>query len=58
LIGKILHQWDGWVNYQTLTFEEIIRSIQRADVANYLEEDNSLIKDYIETVMTQEVGNS
>jgi len=53
LVGKVLHQWGNQVNYQALTLEEIIRSIYRADLTNYLEEDNSIIKDYIETAITQ-----
>jgi len=41
LRGKALHVWDNDVNYQTLTLEEIIKSVQRADMANLLIEDNS-----------------
>jgi len=37
LIGKALHRWDDTVSYQTLTYEEIIRSVQRADIVNHLE---------------------
>jgi len=54
LVGKVLHQWDDQVSYQTLTLEEIIRSVQRADVANYLQEDSSIIKEYVTTVMTKQ----
>jgi len=39
LIGKALHQWDNKVNYRTLTYEEIIRSVQRADFANRLQKE-------------------
>ena len=54
VVGKVLHQWDDQVSYQTLTLEEIIRSVQRADVANYLQEDSSIIKEYVTTVMTKQ----
>ena len=54
VVGKVLPQWDDQVSYQTLTLEEIIRSVQRADVANYLQEDSSIIKEYVTTVMTKQ----
>jgi len=57
LIGKALHQWDINVNYQTLTLEEIIRSVQRADITNLLQEDDSILKDYVATVMKRQPGD-
>jgi len=57
LVGKALHQWVDRVNYQTLTLEEIIRSVQRADLTNYLQEDSNILKDYVATVMTKQPGD-
>jgi len=45
LFGKALHHWDNQVNYRTLTLEEIIRSVQRADPANSLQEDGSILQE-------------
>jgi len=45
LIGKALHHWDNQVNYRTLTYEEIIRSVQRADLANSLQEEGSILQE-------------
>jgi len=45
LIGKALHHWDNQVNYRTLTLEEIIRSVQRADLANSLQEDSGILQE-------------
>jgi len=56
LIGKALHQWDINVNYQTLTLEEI-RSVQSADITNLLQEDDSILKDYVATVMKRQPGD-
>jgi len=44
LVGKALHQWENHVNYCTLTLEEII-SVQRADLANSLQEDRSIVQE-------------
>ena len=38
LVGKALHHRDDQVNYCTLTYSEILRSVQRADVVNCLQE--------------------
>jgi len=57
LVGTALHQWESQANYQTPTFEEIMRSVHRADLTNYLEEDGSVIKDYIETIIIQKPMN-
>jgi len=51
LIGKVLHQWDINTNYQSLTFDEIIRRVQRADITNLLQEDSSILKEYVATVI-------
>jgi len=45
LTGKALHHWDKQVNYRTLTLEEKIRSAQRADLANSLQEDGSILQE-------------
>jgi len=45
LVGKALHQWNDHVNYRTLTLEEIIRSVQRADLTNSLQEDCSILQE-------------
>jgi len=44
LIDKVLHQWNDHVNYRTLTSEEIIRSVQRAELTNSLQEDCSILQ--------------
>jgi len=58
LIGKVLHQWDINVTYQTLTLEEIIRSVQRADITNLLHEGERTLKDYVTTVMEMQPRDS
>jgi len=45
LVGKALHQWDNHINYRTLTLEEIIRSVQRVDLTNSLQEDRSILQE-------------
>ena len=68
LIGKALHHWDNQVNYRTLTLEEITRSVQRADLANSLQEDSSILQELfckrrdkargqIPTINTENVNN-
>lgn len=47
LIGKMLHQWDEQVNYDTLTLEEITRSTQRADVTNDWQEAKDLLQELL-----------
>ena len=44
LVGKALHQWNDQVNCKTLTLEEII-SVQRADFANSLQENTSILQE-------------
>lgn len=57
LIGKALHQWDSKVNYQTLTPEEIMRSVQCADITNLIQEDDSILKDYVANVIQRQPGS-
>jgi len=45
LIDRVLHQWSDQANYDTLTIEEIIRSVQRADLTNSLQEDGSILQE-------------
>jgi len=54
LVGKTLHQWNSQVNYQTLTLEEIIRSVQRANITNFLRENSSILKDCVANAMTRQ----
>jgi len=44
LCGKALHHWDNQINYNTPTLEEII-NVQRADLANSLQEDSSILQE-------------
>jgi len=53
-----VHQWDPNVNYQTLTSEEIIRNAQRDDITNRLQEDSSILKDYVANVMRRQPEGS
>jgi len=36
LIGSVLHEWDPWVTFRTLTLEEIKNSIERADATTFI----------------------
>jgi len=47
LIDKLWHQRDNKVNYNTLTLEEIIRSVQRADLINSQHDEDSLLHELV-----------
>jgi len=56
LIGKMLHQWNLQVTYQTLTLEEIQSSVNRADATNLLH-DCDVMKSYVTNFVTEQLAN-
>lgn len=48
LIGKMLHQWDDQVNYDTLTVGTLVKSVQTADIINERQEVKVLLQDVLE----------
>jgi len=54
-MGKTLHQWDSQVTYETLTLEEIQRSVERANATNGIQEHHDAVKDDIDNLAVKQL---
>jgi len=55
LVGKLLHCWDAYTNYRTLTVEKIIYSSEHADLfEDFLDVDKNEKKEMQSSVITQQ----
>ena len=55
LIGKILHKWDPQVTYETLTKEEILNSISRANMINTIKEYRKTMRGDIDDITKRQL---
>jgi len=55
LLGEVLHQWDTYVSYETLTLEEIQCSVDRANATNAIREKHDIMQNYVDNFVVQQL---